>query len=59
MLNRLAIGCPDCGYFVRGVDILTAMQLLGEHHQAFLLTEEDYLRRCEQMFAEAERAVSA
>ena len=57
MLNRLALGCP-CGLFVRGVDIVTAWDLIYQHRQAFLLTEDDCMRRCKELFDEAEQVVT-
>jgi hypothetical protein len=56
-MKTFTLGCPHCGGFVQGLDILDALAWLNHHRSAFLCTDHEYERRLNETLPDTAEAV--
>ena len=56
-MSRYTLACP-CGLFRQGLDVLTAYALIGAHTVAMLCDDDTYDTLLEDMFTDAQGAVT-
>ena len=58
-MSRYTLACPVCGLFRQGLDVLTAYATIGAHRLAMLCEDDTYDTLLEDVFTDAEGAVTA